>query len=48
MKNLVTEEHIPNEEIHFSLRCISLRTDLYEQFIERRYVNKSKKKYLID
>ena len=43
MKNLVTEEHISPEAIQFSLDCISLGTKLYEEFVETRYINKTKK-----
>ena len=43
MKNLITEEYISTESIQFALRCITLGTELYEEYIETRYINKSKK-----
>ena len=46
MKNLVTEEHISTESIQSSLHCLSFGTELYEEYIETRYINKSKKLFL--
>ena len=39
MKNLVTEEHIPNEEIQFSLCCVFLAFCTEKELIEIRIVN---------
>ena len=43
MRNLVTEEHIPTEATQFSLQYNALDTDIYKEYIDKRYVNKSKK-----
>ena len=42
-KNLVIEEHIPTETTQFSLQCNALGTDIYKEYIDTRYINKSKK-----
>ena len=43
MRNLVTEEHIPTETTQFSLQWNALGTDIYKEYIDTRYINKSKK-----
>ena len=43
MRNLVTEEHIPTEATQFSSQYNALDTDIYKEYIDKRYVNKSKK-----
>ena len=43
MRNLVTEEHIPTETTQFSLQWNALGADIYKEYIDTRYINKSKK-----
>ena len=43
MRNLVTEEHIPTETTQFSLQFNALGTDIYKEYIDTRYIKKSKK-----
>ena len=43
MKNLITEDYISTGSTQLTLRCITLGTELYEEYIETRYINKSKK-----
>ena len=43
MRNHVTEEHIPTEITRFLLQYNALGTDIYKEYIDTRYINKSEK-----